>query len=496
MRFDEINDLPDRDARVLAYQEFTARSPRHSLAWHNCAQDLYDAGRVVEARSAALRAVQIDPLLRSKLRHIVELAQFQLQEELVATPAHVMYRAVATDQRLVLLRHLRDRPRGCAERLFAEHHAATCDRDAPHVARPLDIVVDRDDAIYQAIEYVEGEPVSTWWHPVGGGRAVADARLVVASVARVLATLRQAGVETFDLRPEFLLRDRNGRVWVLGPLARPNATAWLAPEERAGGPGGVAADVLRLGLLLYASSGQPVPTPDLHGARQFDLPSRWVLDGVLLDVVRRATAVAADERYDLEHLADVLTRGATGSNEVAAGTRVGGIDLHRQLGRGRFAEVWLGEDHAAKQYAVKLLVRGADSGDARLRFQQEAEVGAKVRHPGVVEVIRAGSMGDRPPYFVMELVGGGNLADRLAQGPLTVEESVGLGIAVAENEAYGLHPSTAAAALAARFPGTTLCFEVRRDLLVRRFTPFLEMATDPDAVDRLAAPFAAALAAR
>jgi len=71
-----------------------------------------------------------------------------------------------------------------------------------------------------------------------------------------------------------------------------------------------------------------------------------------------------------------------------------------------------------------------------------------------------------------------------------------LGIAVAENEAYGLHPSTAAAALAARFPGTTLCFEVRRDLLVRRFTPFLEMATDPDAVDRLAAPFAAALAAR
>lgn len=70
-----------------------------------------------------------------------------------------------------------------------------------------------------------------------------------------------------------------------------------------------------------------------------------------------------------------------------------------------------------------------------------------------------------------------------------------LGVAVAENEAYGLHPSTAAAALAARFPGTTLCFEVRRDLLVRRFTPFLEMTTDPEAVDRLAAPFATALGA-
>jgi hypothetical protein len=67
-----------------------------------------------------------------------------------------------------------------------------------------------------------------------------------------------------------------------------------------------------------------------------------------------------------------------------------------------------------------------------------------------------------------------------------------LGIAVAENEAYGLHPSTSAAALArgsrarrsASRCGATSCGA----------SPFLEMTTDPDAVDRLAAPFAAALA--
>jgi hypothetical protein len=85
----------------------------------------------------------------------------------------------------------------------------------------------------------------------------------------------------------------------------------------------------------------------------------------------------------------------------------------------------------------------------------------------------------------------------LADADLVARAHAGLaslGLRVAENEAYGLHPSTSAAALAARFPGTTLCFEVRRDLLVRRFTPFAEMTTDPDAVDRLAAPFSAALA--
>ena len=57
----------------------------------------------------------------------------------------------------------------------------------------------------------------------------------------------------------------------------------------------------------------------------------------------------------------------------------------------------------------------------------------------------------------------------------------------------GMVPIGTAAGIAARFPGRTLCFEVRRDLLVRRFTPFAEMATDPDAVDRMAAPIASAL---
>jgi hypothetical protein len=69
-----------------------------------------------------------------------------------------------------------------------------------------------------------------------------------------------------------------------------------------------------------------------------------------------------------------------------------------------------------------------------------------------------------------------------------------LGITPAEERAYTLHPSTVAADVAARFPGRTLCFEVRRDLLVRAFTPFAEMEVDPVEVDRLATPIAHALA--
>ena len=51
---------------------------------------------------------------------------------------------------------------------------------------------------------------------------------------------------------------------------------------------------------------------------------------------------------------------------------------------------------------------------------------------------------------------------------------------------YQLHPSTMGCLLAARYPGQTLCLEVRRDLLVAAFTPFQEMTVLPERVDRVA----------
>ncbi len=69
------------------------------------------------------------------------------------------------------------------------------------------------------------------------------------------------------------------------------------------------------------------------------------------------------------------------------------------------------------------------------------------------------------------------------------------GIGAAEDHAYNLQPSTLAAVHAARFPGRTLCFEMRRDLLVEAFTPFAEMRVAPAAAERFAGVLAEALAA-
>ncbi|MBK8980016.1 MAG: hypothetical protein IPM29_29300 [Planctomycetes bacterium] len=85
---------------------------------------------------------------------------------------------------------------------------------------------------------------------------------------------------------------------------------------------------------------------------------------------------------------------------------------------------------------------------------------------------------------------------RLASASLVSGLSRALGAAgleVAISRSYALHPATLAHALACRHPDRTLCFEVRRDLLVGDFVPFRELIARPELVERLAAPVAAAL---
>jgi hypothetical protein len=65
-----------------------------------------------------------------------------------------------------------------------------------------------------------------------------------------------------------------------------------------------------------------------------------------------------------------------------------------------------------------------------------------------------------------------------------------VGVSVEDSSTYFLHPATRAATLSARYPGRLLCLEVRRDLLVRAWTPFAEMDADPDKIARFAGPLA------
>ncbi|MFC1662055.1 protein kinase, partial [Gemmatimonadota bacterium] len=50
---------------------------------------------------------------------------------------------------------------------------------------------------------------------------------------------------------------------------------------------------------------------------------------------------------------------------------------------------------------------------ARARFFREAQVIAGLSHPNVISVHSVGELKDGTPYFVMDYVDGGSLADRL-----------------------------------------------------------------------------------
>lgn len=71
-----------------------------------------------------------------------------------------------------------------------------------------------------------------------------------------------------------------------------------------------------------------------------------------------------------------------------------------------------------------------------------------------------------------------------------------LGIEVAENKTYAMHPSTQGLRWALRCPGRTFCLEMRRDLLCPGWTWNRENQVSDEAADRFAAPIAEALLTR
>ena len=107
--------------------------------------------------------------------------------------------------------------------------------------------------------------------------------------------------------------------------------------------------------------------------------------------------------------------------------------LEAPIGRGGMGEVWRATDTVlGRQVAVKTIDLTSlrdESGAAR--FEREARATAGLSHPNVVTVHDTGVEGDTA-YIVMELLPGPSLADRLAEGPLPVEEVVDVGRQVAQ----------------------------------------------------------------
>jgi serine/threonine protein kinase len=123
------------------------------------------------------------------------------------------------------------------------------------------------------------------------------------------------------------------------------------------------------------------------------------------------------------------------SEELPA--KVGPFKTVGVLGRGGMGAVLEAEDErTGNRVAVKLIGNlSARDPDARLRFEREGKVLTLLAHPHVVRFIERGEHGERL-YLAMELVRGKSLAERLAPGPLPVDEAIRVARATAEGLAY------------------------------------------------------------
>ena len=107
--------------------------------------------------------------------------------------------------------------------------------------------------------------------------------------------------------------------------------------------------------------------------------------------------------------------------QSALGTRV---LLVRAIGEGGMGRVYLARDPQLRRFvAVKVLLQTSDAErEGHARFRREAQAIAAVSHANVVAIHGVGELPDGTPYFIMQHVAGGSMADRLAStGPLPIE---------------------------------------------------------------------------
>jgi serine/threonine protein kinase len=119
---------------------------------------------------------------------------------------------------------------------------------------------------------------------------------------------------------------------------------------------------------------------------------------------------------------------ATLNMGLSAGTRLGSYEIIAALGAGGMGEVYRAIDARLKrEVALKVLPTPLARDVERLaRFQREAEVLASLNHPHIAQIYGIEEAGGTTA-LVMELVDGEDLAQRIARGPIALDEAVAIG---------------------------------------------------------------------
>jgi formylglycine-generating enzyme required for sulfatase activity/dienelactone hydrolase len=118
---------------------------------------------------------------------------------------------------------------------------------------------------------------------------------------------------------------------------------------------------------------------------------------------------------------------------MAAGSEVGGFRILELIGAGGMGEVYRATDTKLnREVAIKILSDSfAQDADRLARFTREAQVLASLNHPNIAAIY-----GVEARALVLELVEGQTLAERIAKGPLPLDDALPIACQIAESLKY------------------------------------------------------------
>jgi serine/threonine-protein kinase len=110
---------------------------------------------------------------------------------------------------------------------------------------------------------------------------------------------------------------------------------------------------------------------------------------------------------------------------LAPGTRLGAYEVVSLLGEGGMGQVYRAKDTRLKRDVALKILPDAFAGDPDrvARFQREAELLATLNHSNIAAIYGL-EHADGMRVLVLELVDGPTLADRIAQGPIPIDEAL------------------------------------------------------------------------
>src|SRR5215831_13953246 len=107
------------------------------------------------------------------------------------------------------------------------------------------------------------------------------------------------------------------------------------------------------------------------------------------------------------------------------GQQLGSYEITSLIGKGGMGEVWRARDTKLKrEVAIKILPDEFSRDPDRLsRFQREAETLASLNHPNIAAIYDL-QEANGCRFLILELIEGETLADRIAHGPIRLEEAL------------------------------------------------------------------------